>query len=85
MSASQMIVSAESPRPLAMLARIAVALRVSALGRNVVANELRPLRKMGIASEAAVSDGTVRNRPESVARPVARGLAEKVDNRALRW
>ena len=77
MSASQMIVSAESPRPLAMLARIAVALSVSAFGRNVVANELRPLRKMGIASEAAVSDGTVRKRPESVAGPLPAGLRKK--------
>ena len=77
MSASQMIVSAESPRPLAMLARIAVALSVSAFGRNVVANELSPLRKMGIASEAAVSDGTVRNRPASVAGPWPIGLRKK--------
>ena len=77
MSASQMIVSAESPRPLAMLARIAVALSVSAFGRNVVANELRPLRKMGIASEAAVSEGTVRNRPAERGRRVAWGLRKK--------
>ena len=77
MSASQMIVSAESPRPLAMLARMAVALSVSAFGRKVVANELRPLRKMGMASEAAVSDGTVRNRPASVAGPWPAGLRKK--------
>ncbi len=77
MSASQMIVSAESPRPLAMLARMAVALRVSALGRKVVVSELRPLRKMGMASEAAVSEGTVRKRPESVAGPLPAGLRKK--------
>ncbi len=80
MSASQMIVSADSPRPLAMLARIAVALSVSAFGRNVVANELSPLRKMGIASEAAVSDGTVKEPARERGRPVAHWLAEKVEN-----
>ena len=77
MSASQMIVSAESPLPLAMLARIAVALSVSALGRYVVASELRPLRKMGTANETAVSEGTVRNRAASVAGAWLAGLRKK--------
>ena len=67
-----------------MLATMAVAWRVSALGRKVVANELSPLRKMGIASEAAVSDGTVRKRPRSVAGPFGRACG-KSRKRALRW
>ena len=67
MSASQMIVSADIPRPVAMLATMAVALKVSALGRKVVASECNPLRKMGRANELAVREGTVKNRPASVA------------------
>ena len=55
MSASQMMVRADTSRPARMLARIAVALSVSALGRSRVRSDSQPLRKMGAASDRLVN------------------------------
>ena len=46
---------------------IAVALRVSALGRRLVRSDSNPLLNIGAASDSAVSAGMVRNLPRKVA------------------
>ena len=61
-----MMVNADQARPARILAGIADALRVSALGRKLMAIEFQPLRKIGAASDNAVKAGTDRNRPRNV-------------------
>ena len=80
MSASQMIVSAESPRPLAMLARMAVALSVSAFGTKRGCQRTQAAAEDGDRQRGGRQRRNGKEPARERGRPVAHRLAEKVEN-----